>query len=191
VGGADIWRLEGTSIARPSWPVQASSWLVAVIRPLEDSTQEQRYSLRIYHPAPCGPGFLVSGVVQDCSSKVGLASECTSFVPSRPFLTRRGWMGHGSRVSDVASGRQEAWPTRPGRARFPVKARHGRRKPELVVAAVIGRAHAASRGVRLQAAGAARRGTAGQRSRSPAFTSPGGAPGSMPLSSCSGSHPSG
>ena len=30
-GGADIWRLEGTSIARPSRPVQAPSWLVAVI----------------------------------------------------------------------------------------------------------------------------------------------------------------
>jgi excisionase family DNA binding protein len=55
----------------------------------------------------------VSGVVRDCSSKVGLASECTSFVPSRPFLTRRGRMGRGSRVSDVASGRQEAWAARP------------------------------------------------------------------------------
>jgi hypothetical protein len=31
-------------------------------------------------------------------------------------------MGRGSQVSDVASGRQEAWPARPGRARFPVKA---------------------------------------------------------------------
>ena len=55
--------------------------------------------------------------------------------------------------------------------------------PELVVAAVIGRAHAASHGARLRAAGAARRGTAGQRSCSPAR-----APASLPLRSGPGRH---
>ena len=71
-------------------------------------------------------------------------------------------------TSDGARGRRDAWPARPGRARSPVKPSMAGTNLELVVAAVIGRAHAASHGARLQAAGAARRGTAGQRSCSPA-----------------------
>src|SRR5580693_2078200 len=62
VGEAYIWRPEGSSTARPSRPVPASSWLVAAtVIPAEDFTREPRYSYRIYHPAPCGPGFLVHG----------------------------------------------------------------------------------------------------------------------------------
>ncbi len=62
MGEADIWRPEGASAARPNRPVPASSWLVAVtVIPAEDFTREPRYSCRIYHPAPCGPGFLVPG----------------------------------------------------------------------------------------------------------------------------------
>ena len=59
VGEAYIWRPEGSSTAQPSRPVPASSWLVAAtVIPAEDFTREPRYSYRIYHPAPCGPGFL-------------------------------------------------------------------------------------------------------------------------------------
>jgi hypothetical protein len=66
VGEAYIWRPEGSSTARPSRPVPASSWLVAAtVIPAEDSTREPRYSCHIYHPAPCGPGFLVHGAAQD------------------------------------------------------------------------------------------------------------------------------
>jgi hypothetical protein len=66
VGEADIWRPEGSPAARPSRPVPASSWLVAAtVIPAEDFTREPRYSYRIYHPAPCGPGFLVHGAAQD------------------------------------------------------------------------------------------------------------------------------
>ena len=90
-------------------------------------------------------------------------------------------------ASDGARGRRDAWPARPGRARSPVKARMAGRNPELVVAAVTGRAHAASRGARLQAAGAARRGTAG-RDPQPGLHSRRRAPASLPLRSCPGRH---
>jgi hypothetical protein len=47
-------------------PVPASIWLVAAtVIPAEDFTREPRYSYRIYHPAPCRPGFLVHGAAQD------------------------------------------------------------------------------------------------------------------------------
>jgi len=130
-----------------------------------------------------------------------IASGCTSSVSPRPFLARRGWMGRGSRVSDVASGGQEAWPPRPGRARSPVKARHGREKTGT---GGCGSHRAGARG-ESRCAAAGRRGCPPWYRR-PEIAQPGlhfpcRAPGSLPLTSllwpsprrpaAAGPHPSG
>ena len=72
VGEAYIWRPEGSSTARPSRPVLASSWLVAATAiPAEDFTREPRYSLSRIPPGSLWAGFSLCTVPRRTVDEIG------------------------------------------------------------------------------------------------------------------------
>ena len=90
--------------------------------PVEDFTQEQRYSYRIYHPAPCGPGFLCLVRTRPVfQSQVRVREHSVGPGPASPQTDKRGAVVRG--VIPVLRRELDDRPTRTGHLGFRAHAR--------------------------------------------------------------------